>query len=197
MVFPPTICYDFLMKIKDLFFLLLILPAFQLLSCTTADTAEKNKVLIPSASGGEQNADEAFPAENWMYRIEKTNEGSRSEGSVSRLFYRYSEIPPVFSKLIIGGHVFEYVPPAELWDSSGYIFRVGEDGGEIPAARETISRTELKNGWYHTDSARIKGGTPKNWIYAETESMSVWISPESISDFVELFSLTALKNRKP
>ena len=38
--------------------------------------------------------------------IEITHEGSRSEGSVSRLFYRYTEIPPVFERINIEGHRF-------------------------------------------------------------------------------------------
>jgi len=134
-------------------------------------------------------ASSVFPAPGWTYETEITHEGSRSEGSVSRLFYRYNELPAAFNRLIIGGHEFLYITMVNLWDHSGYIYAETELLSPVKNASKPINRSELKNGWYQSGYEIIKSGTPVDWIYAESEIISVWASPENLIDVIDLFAL--------
>ncbi|MBI9105907.1 MAG: hypothetical protein JEZ04_04125 [Spirochaetales bacterium] len=177
------------MKQKDiLVLLLLLLLPLSSFSCTSVDSPLSGSQHIPSASAGKP-LKENSPAVGWAYETEITNKGSRSEGSVGRLFYRYNELPPVFSRIVIGGNVFTYIPMVNLWDNSGYISAGTEDFSQFGSVSGNINRTELKNGWYQSEPDTQKKGTPKEWVYAESEVISVWVSPESMGGVIELFNL--------
>jgi len=179
------------MKHKDLLVFLLLLLLLSLFSCTTPASGEEANLQVPSVSAG-NNASPAFPAQGWTHETEITHEGSRSEGSVSRLFYRYNELPAVFSRLIIGGHEFLYLPMVNLWDHSGYIYMDVEHASPVKNTSKPINRSELKNGWYQSGYEVIKSGTPVDWIFAESEIISVWASPEKLADVINLFALESL-----
>jgi hypothetical protein len=126
--------------------------------------------------------------EGWKYETEITHKGSRSEGSVSRLFYRYNEIPGVFSRVIIGLNSFEYSQMVNLWDNSGYIFTACT-GLSAVSGNDPVNSAELKRGWYETADGLIKKATPLEWVFVETENLSLWISPEKICEMISEYNL--------
>jgi hypothetical protein len=176
------------MKRMNLILLHLLLIPFLFISCITVEDSSLGGGEIPSAGNG-NSTEKAFPASGWAFETEITNEGSRSEGSVSRLFYRYNELPPAFSRLIICQHVFTYVPMVNIWDDSGWIYSGIDSSSAGTQISGTINRSELKNGWYQADRQTRKSGTPGDWIFAESEIINVWVSPENIINVIELFSL--------
>ncbi len=126
--------------------------------------------------------------DGWSYETEITHEGSRSQGSISRLFYRYNEIPEVFSLIVISGTAFEYAPMNNIWDHSGYIlidasFRFKSDPDQ------PVTAEDLHNGWYTSDNSQLKAGTPSGWVYVEAPEITAWCAPEKLPEITEIFSL--------
>lgn len=127
----------------------------------------------------------------WKHEVEITHKGSRSEGSVSRLFYRYTEIPAVFECVNIGGSIFEYSPMENIWDNSGYI-AAGETVYPELSADILINSGELKRGWYESKAELIKKATPPEWIHVTAEDVGLWISPDKISEMIIIYKLSGI-----
>ncbi|MDC7227404.1 MAG: hypothetical protein PQJ61_11635 [Spirochaetales bacterium] len=131
----------------------------------------------------------------WSHETEITNPGSRSEGSISRLFFRYTEVPPVFDIIIIDGFVFTYQPMIQLWDASGYI----ETGSSIAPAsvEDALTRNELKRGWYLSPNDEIKTCTPAEWIWVSAGGIEARISPDYLDDFISFYEFKPITGQIP
>ena len=154
-------------------------------SCSSLGKTEQNEA---DSDALESTAESVLTLpEGWNYETEITHEGSRSEGSISRLFYRYNEILPVFDKIIIGDIVFEYKPIVNIWDNTGYL-QTGKTS-DRPESSGSVSKSELESGWYLSHEADIKTGTPSDWVWIADEVVEARISPEKINDFAVIFAL--------
>ena len=131
----------------------------------------------------------------WTQEIEITHEGSRSEGSINRLFYNGNEVPGVFSLIYIGNTIYEYKPMINLCDNSGYL-KISENAPPPEVQAVEVTSDEICTGWYESDSNYIKKSTPQNWIYAEKDDLKVRLSPEKIEDLIRIYRLTEISGRE-
>ena len=102
--------------------------------------------------------------DGWSYKTEITHKGSRSEGSIGRLFYRYSELPSAFDSVVISGNRYDYFPMENLWDNSGFIKAETPEPAPEKITNH-VAQNELIQGWYLTDEWKIKTGTPSDWFF--------------------------------
>lgn len=160
-------------------------------SCSSLGKTETAD-LVESPLTGDLSERKALP-DGWSYETEIIHEGSRSEGSVSRIFYRYNEIPTVFNRLLIGTEAFEYKAMKNIWDNSGYITNTFGNS-LVPEETESISPAEMKRGWYFSSLENIKKGTPSGWIWAEGGEYEIRISPEKIVDFVIMHNMQEISS---
>ncbi|MDC7126399.1 MAG: hypothetical protein PQJ46_12580 [Spirochaetales bacterium] len=120
----------------------------------------------------------------WKYEEETTNEGTRSQGKLFRLYYRYSEIQPVFSKVIINNKIYNYKSMDHPWDSYGYLYN-NETIGKPSITEHNITSDDLEKGWYESTFYEQKRGTPSEWVFLGRNDISVWIAPEKIESFTK------------
>ena len=176
------------MKQKTFCILSLVFLIVSISGCSSLGKAEADTPAGPEAQSVSENVLEL--PDGWKYETEITHEGSRSEGSVGRLFYRYNEIPAVYNRIVIDDVSFGYIPMVNQWDNRGYV------EAEIPAAQpeysDAITQEELKRGWYLADYSAKKTGTPKVWVWADSGRLSMWISPSLLNDFAELNNLRSV-----
>ena len=183
MVFRQPICYACLMNSKNLVILLISLI---ILSCTSVEDS-------PAAADGtlepDIGTDSAAPSlpDGWIYKVEITNEGTRSEGSIGRLFYRYNELPPVFSRVTMEDKSFIYHTMTALWDDSGYI--PSAETFVYPLSAIAIERRELDRGWYMAEGGRMKTGTPAGWVVAESEGSIYCAAPDKLASLSQTLGL--------
>ena len=173
------------MKRKSFFIFSIIFFIICVSGCSSLGKAEADEPEQPEKQFASE--DQVVLPDGWKYETEITHEGSRSEGSVSRLFYRYTEIPSVYERIIISNTVFEYVSMVNAWDNWGYI-ETGVDE-QLPQSSGAIMQEEIKRGWYLANYFEKKAGTPKNWVWAGSGAFSAWISPALLVDFAELHNL--------
>ena len=178
------------MNHKMFFFLTAVFLTSVLSGCSSLGKTESSNTSQPiepsSAPSAAPDRSISLP-DGWNLEIEITNEGSRSEGSISRLFYRYIEVPQVFDSIVIGKNIFEYKPMVNLWDEWGYIF--AGTSTSSPASEGSINQDEMKQGWYQCDYSYKKNGTPSTWVWAGSRKINVWASPDRLNEVAELFSL--------
>ncbi len=175
------------------FIFIFVFFTFVLSGCSSLGKQENDSVVdVQECDNQNESATVKLP-DGWAYETEITHEGSRSEGSVSRLFFRYSEIPAVFSRIIINGAIFDYHPIVHLWDNSGYI-RTSSECKIVISDEVMITAAELKHGWYKSEDCIMKRGTPPGWIHVEADNLEAFVSPEKITELAAFYNLGSLKN---
>ena len=131
--------------------------------------------------------------DGWQYEIEITHEGSRSEGSVGRLYYDGNELSPRFDLIAAGRTVFEYIPMVHLWDNSGYreTYVIENEAAETSTE---ITSDEICTGWYSSDLTRIKKSTPESWVYAESGGKGFRAAPDKLEELADLNDFKSREN---
>ena len=172
---------------------ILIFFTFVLSGCNSLGRQENDPDDDIREYGNQSETESVKLPDGWTYETEITNEGSRSEGSVNHLFFRYKEIPAVFNRIIIGGSVFEYRPLVHIWDNSGYI-RTASACKIVISDEDMITADELKQGWYESDNCILKMGTPPAWIHVEAGKLEAFVSPDKFSELTAFYSLSSLEN---
>ncbi len=162
---------------KKITLLLTIIILFSIFSgCSTTGKTLSNTI------------DEKENTPNWKYEVEITHEGSRSQGSAGRLFFKNIEVPPVFDIIIIEKTVYKYKPMKFIWDDYGYI-KSGLIADAPKITSNKITEKELARGWYEADPSKLKCGTPEDWIYIESSRINLRISPSRLDDASAFYEL--------
>lgn len=115
----------------------------------------------------------------WSVQIVVNNPGTRSEGRTFSLYYKTMLIPYMFETIYAGGQGFKFKHKIHLWDNAGY---VPVDDVKRELAQNSITATELSQGWYYSSS--WKQNTPPHWCLISRDNVSAVIDPLKINDFL-------------
>lgn len=129
------------------------------------------------------NNDQHFQGTNIIveYSIEKTNEGSRSEGRTHLLKINGYEVPYHFDIIYAQREHYMLKQSDQLWGDTGYMKT--EEPKPFEESSRALSNTIFETGWYESDK-RYKN-TPETWVYLYSEGMiSAFVSPEKIEAFI-------------
>lgn len=175
-------------KVITILFLYTTLIVFSCSSLGKSESQEKEEISIQTEKENKVDDNSLKLPDGWSQQIEVTNEGTRSEGSIARLLYRYKELPACFELVVIGKSVFEYKPMEVLWDDHGYLYLETINKISIDSDNTTSSE-EINQGWYQSSATMqeysTKAGTPTDWIYVKTAQKAYWVSPEKVDLLVE------------
>jgi hypothetical protein len=116
------------------------------------------------------------------YHIEKTNEGSRSEGRSHVLAVNNFTLPDVFTLVYAADVLYRFETADQPWDDCGYVPDRNSQSAPFAETDTTISDEDWSLGWY--EGAKKKKGTPRSWVYVERDRNRAFVNPDELDRFV-------------
>lgn len=137
-------------------------------------------ILIMFSCAGKNGKSDSYDFK-WDYSIEIQKEGSKSELRSHFLYINGKVLPDVFNTIFTGSDYYRFQTRTEPWGDDGYVKMEKEFSFEI--SENSLDSSELEQSFYY--SAVKKKNTPRNWLYFSRDSLSGWINPAVIFQFIE------------
>jgi len=119
---------------------------------------------------------------NASYKIEKTNEGSRSEGRSHVLAVNGCTLPDVFTLVYAADALYRFATPSEPWGDGGYVLDRNNKSAPFADSDAPITDEDWSLGWY--EGGKKKKGTPRSWVYVERDSLKAFVNPDELDRFI-------------
>jgi hypothetical protein len=130
---------------------------------------------------------------NWVYKIKKTNPGTRSEGRIGKLFYKNKRVGYYFKVILTPVGQYRFTWSRYLWGSKGYFKTSGQTSDRLKASEKinVIRLKKIVKKGYYKGKSKYKN-IPASWIRVKRKGNYYWLNPDKISMFIRIKKLRTL-----